>query len=70
MNKLKVVYYNETKRATKAKPARKVYCFALENSQEELSEIHEYASTGSRKRGLDRFQAARVKIGKQPYKFK
>jgi hypothetical protein len=46
MSKLKVVYYNETKRATKTKPARKVYCFALENSQEELSEIHEYTSTG------------------------
>ena len=70
MSRLKVVYYNETKRATKTKPARKVYCFALENSQEELSEIHEYTTTGSRAKGLRRFQAARVKIGKSPYKIK
>ena len=70
MSKLKVVYYTETKRATKTKPKRKKYCFALENSQDELSEIHEYASTGSRARGLRRFEEAMVKSGKQPYQYK
>lgn len=68
MSKLKVVYYTETKRTKKG--AVKKYCFALENSQEELSEIHEYSTTGSRARGLRRFQTARVKSGKKPYQIK
>lgn len=70
MSKLKVVYYTENKRATKTKPARKVYYFALENSQGELSEIHEYSCSGNRTRGLRRFQAARIKSGKKPYQIK
>lgn len=70
MSKLKLVYYNEHKRATKTKPARKVYYFALENSQGELSEIHGYSNSGNRKRGLRRFQAARIKSGKKPYQIK
>lgn len=68
MSKLKVVYYNITK--TAKKQTVKKYCFAPENSQQELSEIHEYSSTGNRARGLRRVQNARVKIGKSPYQYK
>lgn len=68
MSKLKVVYYRTTK--TAKKQTVKKYCFALENKEGELSEIHEYSSAGGRARGLRRFQAARVKIGKLPYQYK
>lgn len=67
MSKLKIKQYERCTRKQSVKVT--LYCFALVNSQGEKSEIHEYTKPWNRKRGIERFQASRVKAGKKPYLF-
>lgn len=65
MSKLKLTKYERITRKKSVKTT--LYCFALVNKEGEKSEIREYTNSWNRERGINRFQAARVKAGKKPY---